>query len=75
MVTLKRHFTFICTLRLWLLLTANVCAISRKLNVIIVDIIIVLQSFSLDVNIFLTLTIYQVKTGFSFLISGSWADF
>ena len=51
------------------------CDLSRKAKVIIVDILIILKFFGLDVNIFLTLTIYKETQGFSVLISGSWADF
>jgi hypothetical protein len=70
-----RYFTFICTLRLLVLLTANVCVIYRKVNVIAVDMLMILQFFSLYVNIFLTITTYQETQGFSVLISGSWPDF
>ena len=75
MVTLTLHFTFIHTLRLWLFLNANIRVLSRQLKVIIVYTLLILQFFVLDVNIFLTLTMYQEKQGFSVLISGSWSDF
>jgi hypothetical protein len=56
-------------------LTANVCDLSIKANVITVVMLIILQVFGLDVNIFLTLTMYQETQGFTVLISGYWADF
>jgi len=50
------------------------CVSCRKIKVIIVDMPIILQFFSMDVNMFPALTIYQETEGFSILFSGSWAD-
>jgi len=74
MVSITRHLTFICILHLWLFLTANICDLSRKVKVILVDMLIILKFFfffCLGVNIFLTLTIYQDTQEFSLLISVS----